>query len=374
MEMIDLSYKKNFRQVAERHRLLWSKQLRNGILAILDTADAPCDPYNLPQQYLKSEYDPLAQSPNIEKMYCAWDLCFRLRKALLDDWLPVARVGLGGYELGGMLGGELVFEGGAPWLRRPLLDSWDLLDSLSFSMDGYWCKHRAEMCRYFSDHANGKFACCEGDNFTAMNLVELLRGSKAYLDVIDHPDKCREAITKGTKWNKELISLQRTLLDRVRTYRHGSFSNFYVFLPGNAVWLSMDFYGQCAKGLYAQIGRQEDQSLIDDLGGAWVHMHSNGLHTLEDVVSLKNIKGLQIWEDPLPSKRPFDILKEILQITKTIPLYISCRYDELTKGLRDKTLPGGILYEVKDVPSIEIGNRLMQDVYSYHAPDSGNQL
>ena len=368
--MIGLSYKKNFHQVVERHRLLWSKQLQNGILAILDTADAPCDPYNLPQPYQKSEYDPLAQSPNIEKMYRAWDLCFRLRKALLDDWLPVARVGLGGYELGGMLGGELVFEGGAPWLRRPLLDSWDLLDSLSFSMDGYWCKHRAEMCRYFSDHANGKFACCEGDNFTAMNLVELLRGSKAYLDVIDHPDKCREAITKGTRWNRELISLQRTLLDRVRTYGYGSFSNFYVFLPGNAVWLSMDFYGQCAKGLYAQIGRQEDQSLIDELGGAFVHMHSNGLHVLQDVVSLNNIKGLQIWEDPLPSKRPFDILKEILHTTKQIPLYVSCQYDEFTKGLRDKTLPGGLLYEVKDVPSIEVGNRLMQDVHGYHAPNS----
>ena len=372
--MTDLSYKKNFHHVAERHRLLWSRHLRNGILAILDTADAPCDPYNLPHPYLKSEYDPLAQSPNIERMYSAWDRCFRLRKDLMDDWLPVARVGLGGYEFGGMLGGELAFAGGAPWLRRPLLDSWELMDSLSLRVDGYWCKHRAEMCRYFADHAKGKFACCEGDNFTAMNFVELLRGSSAYLDIMDHPDKCREAAQKGMGWNKELIVLQRALLDCVRTYANGSFSNFYVFLPGNAVWLSMDFYGQCAKGLYAQIGRQEDQSLIDELGGAWVHMHSNGLHILEDVVSLKNIKGLQIWEDPFPSKRPFDVLKEILQITKTIPLYVSCRYDEFTKGLRDKTLPGGTLFEVKDVPSIEIGNRVMQDVHSYQAPDSGNQL
>ncbi len=42
---------------------------------------------------------------------------FSRRTGLHDDSVPVARMGLGGYEVGGMLGGELVFSGsGAPWL------------------------------------------------------------------------------------------------------------------------------------------------------------------------------------------------------------------------------------------------------------------
>ena len=361
-------YKPDLAQVVARHRQLWSRQLPNGILAILDVEDAPWDPYNLPAGFKSSEMDPLAQSPDIERMFRAWDLCYARRRELRDDSLPVARMGLGGYEFGGMLGGELVFSGsGAPWLARPPLSRWDALDTLRLDEQNPWYRHRLEMCRYFARNARGKFGCSEADNFTSLNLVELLRGSQAYLDLIDNPDACRQAMMHGVEWTEKLIRVQRAELGDARVYDGGSFHNFCIWLPGNAVWFSMDSYGQCRPGLYQRMGQEFDQALIDRLGGGWIHMHSNGLHILPDIMGLRGLRGLEIWSDPPPAPAPFAKLEAIRLITGDVPLMIHCELEEFEKGLRDATLPGGIIYQVDNVASVEAGNALMTKVRTYRA-------
>jgi hypothetical protein len=366
--MSPLLFKPNLDEVINRHRLLWSRKLTHGVLAILDIKDAPSDPINLSSELQGTEMDPLSQSYDIKKMFRAWEICFEIRKNLLDDSLPVARMGIGGYELGGMLGGELIFpEKGPPWLASPILKDWEMIDSISLKESNYWYKLRMEMCKFFNLHAQGKFVCCEGDNITSGNLLELLRGANAYTDIIDNPEKCIEAITKGLYWVKDLIIMQRELLKDVRYYKDGSFHNFYIWLPENVVWLSMDFYCQCKPGTYQKIGMKQDQTLIGELGDSWcwVHTHSNGLHIIADILKLNNLKGLQISEDPPPSPRPFERIFEIRSITKDLPLYISCNYEEFSKSLYNKELPGGIIYQVFDVPSISEGNKLMEKIKSY---------
>jgi hypothetical protein len=360
-----MEYKPDLDQVVDRHRRLWTGQLRDGILAILDVRKAPWDPYNLPEEYRGTELDPLAQVPDIPRMFRAWDMCFSRRRDILDDWLPVARMGLGGYDFGGMLGGELVFFGGAPFLGRPLLPSWDDIETLTLDEDSRWYRHRLEMCAYFAEHARGRFACCEADNYTAGNLLELLRGWQAYLDTVDEPELCGRVMARGVEWVSHLLTVQRRLLGEVRRYRDGSFHNFYIWLPGDAVWLSMDFYGSCKPGTYQQLGRECDQELIASSGGGWVHMHSNGLHTLPDVMTLHKLRGIGIWEDPPPQPRPFERLSDIRAVTANMPLLIRCRLAEFVQGLETRSLPGGICYEVLGVPSVAEANELMRQVRAY---------
>ena len=360
-----MRYKPNLDQVVERHRLLWSGRMADGILAIMDVEEAPWDPYNLPEEYKGTEVDPLAQVPDIPRMFRAWDLCFSRRRELLDDWLPVARMGLGGYEFGGMLGGKLVFSGSAPFLEKPLVNDWSDLDKLVLDTDNDWYQHRLQMCSYFAEHARSKFACCEADNMTAGNLVELLRGSQAYLDIVDDPDSCRRAMARGVEWVTRLLTAQREILDDVRSYNGGSYHNFYIWLPGNAVWLSADFYCACKPGTYTELGQEYDQRLINRFGGGWIHTHSSGLHIIPDLVTLRGLKGLGVWEDPPPNPCPFERLAEIRGATGDLPLLIRCRLEEFVGGLNDGSLPGGICYEVLTLPSIREANELMEQVYAY---------
>ena len=360
-----MEYKPNLDQVIDRHRRLWSGQLARGVLAILNIEDAPMDPYNLPDGYKGSELDPLAQVPDIARMFRAWEQCFSRRRELLDDWLPVARMGLGGYDLGGLLGGELAFRGSAPFLAKPLLSDWAGLDAVELNEDNAWYRHRMAMCSYFAEHARGRFACSEADNWTAGNLLELLRGSQAYLDILDTPDRCRAAMARGLEWVSRLLSAQRQALGAVRTYRDGSFSNFYIWLPGDPVWLSMDFYGSCKPGTYRELGQAYDEQIGERFGGLWVHMHSNALHILPDVTRLRGLCGLGIYEDPPPQARPFERLHEIRRWVGNIPLLIRCRLEELVAGLDDRSLPGGICYEVVNLASVREANELMDQVRAY---------
>jgi hypothetical protein len=367
-----MEYKPNLAQVVDRHRRLWTGRLRDGILAILDVHGAPWDPYNLPDEYRGTEMDPLAQVPDIRRMFEAWDLCFSRRCEILDDWLPVARMGLGGYDVGGMLGGELVFAGGAPFLARPLLDSWADIETLRLDEDSRWYRHRLEMCAYFAEHARGKFACCEGDTVTAGNLLELVRGWQAYLDIIDGPESCRRVMARGVEWTSSLLAAQRRLLGDVRRYGDGSLHNFYIWLPGDSVWLSMDFYGSCKPDTYQQLGREWDQQLINRSGGGWVHLHSNALHILPDVMTLQGLRGVGIWEDPPPQPRPFERLDSIRHVTGNMPLLIRCRLSEFVYGLETRSLPGGICYEVIGLTSVTEANELMRWVLAYVPGDASH--
>ncbi|MCP4291592.1 MAG: hypothetical protein GY780_07130, partial [bacterium] len=105
--MESLEYKPALNEVVDRHRLLWSSQLSNGILARIDPAELPF-------------IDPLTHCPDVPAMAAAWDHNYRVRREVEDDLLPVARVSFGSAAYGGFLGAKVAFHDGAGW-SYPLL-------------------------------------------------------------------------------------------------------------------------------------------------------------------------------------------------------------------------------------------------------------
>ena len=357
-----LLYKPNLEQVVERHRLLWTGRLPHGILAAIEPEEAPLGP-------LHSEACKVA--PDLDAMIEVWEDRLAKRRELLDDSMPVARVSFGSSAFGGYLGAEVIFGEGGGW-SRPLLTNWSLLEALRFDDNNEWIRRQREACRCFARRAAGRFAVCELEVIDALNLAHSLRGTaQLLLDIYDHPQELRRLMAFGVGFNARLIEMQRQILGSAVYHDGGVFSRRYIWLPGQAVWLSVDAYGMCAPQIFADFGRQFLQQLIDHFGAGWLHLHANGLHLLPEVLKLERLLGISIYEDP-GEPRPFDRLDEIRATTGSMPLEIWCHEDELLAGICSGTLPGGVLYRVDRVKTVDEGNRIMEQVWAYRALQSPN--
>jgi hypothetical protein len=358
---LSLEYKPGLADVVERHRRLWTRQMPDGILARIDPAEIPFT-------------DPLQFCPDIPAMAAAWEQNYRARKDVEDDLIPVARVSFGSAAFAAFLGAEILFDGGAGWCR-PLINDYSQLDDLAFDEQNEWIQRQLEACRFFVQAAQGKFALCETEPMDGLNLVEGLRGSAAYTDLYDHPAEVHRLLDFAVRINIRLIEMQRAILQPCQVYQGGNFSMFRIWLPGQAVWMSVDAYGLCAPPVFRKFGAPYLQRTIDHFSGGWIHLHSTSLHLLPELALLDqkqgahpSLLGLNIYDDP-NGPRALSQLKRIRQIVGDIPLQVDCRADELQQGLVDHTLPGGVMYMVKSgVHTIHQANRLMEQVRAYRAP------
>ena len=350
----DLEYKPALQEVVGRHRRLWGREMRRQVLAEIRPAEL----------LLK---DPLAPCPHIPGMVEAWDHNYRTRLPVQDDSLPVARVSFGSAAFAAYLGAEVIFDGSGGWCK-PFLKTYDQLDHLQFDPRNEWILRQQEACRCFEQASRGKFAVCETEPIDGLNLVEALRGSAVYTDVFDYPSETHRLLDFSVEFNIRLLEMQRKIIAPSLYYEGGLFSMFRIWLPGDAIWMSVDAYGNCSPRVYREFGTRYLQRAIDHFGGGWIHIHSFAIHLIPDLIKLKGVLGLGIYDDP-NAKRGFPLLPEIRRLTGDLPLQVDCTGPELDEGLKNKTLPGGVMYVIKEgVRTVAEANKLMERVRDYVEP------
>ena len=350
-----LSYRPNLEYVVERHGLLWTRRLPHGILATIEPEEAPLAEVSMAA---------CEAAPDIDAMIDIREEGLRKRRDLRDDSIPVARVSLGSDAFPGYLGAQVSFGGGGGW-SKPLLTDWSSLDTLCFDENSVWIRWQRQACKRFVQRAEGRFGLYETETIDALNLAAMLRGpTQALLDIYEHPQELRRLMAFGVDFNIRFIEMQREILGPAMFYGAGMFNSHCVWLPRRAVWLSVDNYSLCRPEVFVRFGHEFLQQLVDHFGGGWLHLHAVGLYLLPEVLKLRRLLGISIQEDP-GQDRPFERLDEIRAITGSLPLEIWCHQDELLAGIRSRTLPGGILYRVNQVKTVDEANGIMAQVREY---------
>jgi len=350
------AYKPNLTETVDRHRRFWTRQMPDQILVGFKYVDT------LPF------IDPAGQCPDLQSMFNAWEVNYHARQNILDDHIPVGRVSFGSAAFAGFLGAKVTFEYGIGW-AHPFLESYDHLDELKYNPNNPWILRQQEACRYFVEHASGKFPLCETESSDGLNLVESLRGSLAYTDVYDFPKGVHRLLDFSSNFNIRILDMQREILAPNLYYEDGIFSMFRIWLPGRAPWMSVDAYGNCSPKIFSQFGAPYLQRMINYYGGGWIHLHAHAVHLLPEIVKLDKLVGIGVFDDPnVPGG--FEQLERIRRITQEIPLQIDCSMWQLEKSLLDHTLPGNVMYMVVEgVENIDQANRLMDIVRAYRAED-----
>jgi hypothetical protein len=299
-----------------------------------------------------------------------WDDLLRERVGILDDSLPSAYLSEFDQGLyGGLLGAEVRFlaHPDVGWISSmvpPLLRDWPELDGLRFDPENVWWQNYLKQLDVFVAASRGKWGISHFILIDSLNFVfELIGATRTYLSMHECPDDVRRAIDLAFDLN---VRVHETFFETAPSYQGGTFSNFAQWLPGRIVSESLDPFHMTSVAYFERWGREPAERILGTFDGGVLHIHGNGRHLLEAAATLQGLKAILLLDDrgfPLA----FDVLSGLKARVGDMPLAVFADYPAFRRRLAEHDLPGGVMYQVKNVPDAATANRLMEQVRAYVA-------
>lgn len=366
----ELAYKRNLDETLARLEALWTRHMPDGICAVMHGMPNPYEE----EWRRKWRPGPLGSErdlPGSEEMFERHDMQQRARAEVEDDGLPVAYGCLDWGESGfaAFLGARVRFysrgEGGGTYSwAEPLLDDWSRLDRLEFESQPHY-RRFIETLEYLVSRAEGLFGINAFLRIDALTHAMELRGAtQALLDIYEHPQELRALMAFSRDMNARILEREYAIIP---PFRGGRFTWIGGWVPHPApVPLSVDPYVYCSPAVYRDLGHEYQAALLQGFGAGFVHVHDYRLDLLEmlrDTPGMLFAQGVESGGGLGVSA--FERIAEVKRVAGTLPLLISCRYEQLLEGMRQGTLPGGVMYSVGGVPSVYAANKAMETVRRY---------
>jgi hypothetical protein len=357
-----LAYKPNFKEVLNRLGPLYERRANDRIFA---TMEVPSDTLKeFARQYPHAE----CGYPDPAERAVFWDRLLFERAAIEDDSLPSAYLTEFDQGLyGGLLGGEVRFMahpevGWISSMVAPLLDDWSEFDRLQFDAEHPWWQRYMSQMDVFIDAGCGKWGISHFILIDALNFIfELIGATNTYLSIDERPEMIRRAIDFAFDLN---VRVHEAFFAKVPSLEGGTLSNFAQWLPGRIISESLDPFHMTSVAYFERWGREPAERIMNHFDGGVIHLHANGRHLLEAASTLRGLKAMLLLDD-LKYPAAFDVLDPLKARAGDVPISLFAPYEAFVDRLRRHALPGGALYQVRNVPSIEVANRLMDEVRAY---------
>ena len=308
------------------------------------------------------------RDPDLAERVRFWDDLFQERAAVNDDSMPAAYLSeLDQGLYGGLLGAEVRFmaDTATGWISSmvpPLLNDWSEFDRLRFDPEHPWWRRYVRQLELFVEASRGRWGISHFILIDALNFVfELLGATRTYLSLDECPEMVRRAIDFAFDLN---VRVHETFFEKVPSLDGGTLSNFAQWLPGRIVSESLDPYHMTSVAYFEQWGREPAERIMNHFDGGVIHIHANGRHLLEAAATLRGLKAMLLADD-LGFPSAFDVVDRLKARVGDVPVAVFAPYEAFADRLGRHTLPGGVLYQVRGVPSVDAANRLMEEVRAY---------
>jgi len=306
--------------------------------------------------------------PDLAQRVAFWDELLAERAAIHDDSIPSAYLSEMDQGLyGGMVGGKVQFmahpENG--WISSmvpPILKDWEGFPKLAIDHQSRWYRFYLQELELFREASQGKFGISHFILIDGLNFVfELFGATQTYLELVDRPEKVREAIEFAYQLN---VDVQQTFFQHTRLLAGGTCSNMVEWIPGRVVSESVDPFHMTSIDYFEEWGREPVERILAAFDGGVVHIHGNGRHLLETVSTLRGLKAVFLADD-LHFPPAFSILGKLRRRLGDLPVVVNVEFPDFTAALESQQLEGGVLYKVQHVPDMETANRTMDRVRAY---------
>ena len=354
-----LAYCAGGSEVLERLRRLYERRDQDIVLASMHVPSAAV------AAFAETHAAGYCDYPDPNERVRFWDACLRERAAIRDDSVPSAypsEMDQGLY--GGLVGGDVRFlcDPGTGWISSmvpPILNDWSEFDHLAIRQDHPWFERYRRQLEVFVEGARGQFGISHFILINGLNFVfELVGATQTYLDIIDRPDRVRQAIDFAHELN---CAVQETFFEHVPLVDGGTCSNMVQWMPGRIISESVDPFHMTSVDYFHEWGLDPLERIIARFDGGVVHIHGNGRHLLEAVAAVNGLKAIYLADD-IGFARAFDVLDELKQKTGDMPLLCGVGYEAFERALTAGRLLGGVFYHVSGVPDADTANRCMDRV------------
>ena len=357
-----LRYCSNGEYILDRLRKLYDREAQDQIFAFMDVP-------TLTMEKFAREHQPgYCNYPDPFERIAFWDSYLHERMKVYDDSIPSAyltEMDQGLY--GGLIGGEVQFlcDTDTGWISSmvaPILKDISEFEQIEIDTDNKWFQCYIHQLDIFVKKSAGKFCISHFILIDSLNFVfELFGGTDTYLYLIEQPELIQRAIDFAFDLN---MIVQNKFFDIVPQFNGGTCSKRAQWIPGRIVDESLDPFHMTSVDYFEKWGRGPVERIFSKYDGGIVHLHGNGHHLINSVSTIKGLKAIHLHDekDDLPI---VNIVQDIKEITKDIPLIVEVNFNDFREALEDHRLLGGVLYQVKDVPDIDTANYYMDKVSGY---------
>ena len=210
--------------IAERFEAWWAQDALDRPIFIGTANSNPSRPITRrlelleqPDAWLKAKFTDLVQTHHV------------------GDALPSIRVDFGPVLLGGLLGGRVEFGSDTTWTHAFIDDNWSNAPDWTIRDDHGWWALLLKLTELVAKDAAGRYLLRTPDLGGSGDVLLNLRGSaKLCMDVMDQPDRVREAVDGiYPAWYRAFSALYRTTLARGAGLIHwlGLWSNRPYMIP-----------------------------------------------------------------------------------------------------------------------------------------------
>jgi hypothetical protein len=359
-----LTYKPNLPETQARLRSLYAREAGDRIFATMSVPNAALTRFAQTHPHAQCAY------PDPAERIAFWDEFFRERAAVDDDSMPAAYLSEFDQGLyGGLLGGEVRFmaDPATGWISSmvpPLLADWSEFDRLRFDPEHAWWRRYVGQLDAFVEASRGRWGISHFILIDALNFVfELIGATRTYLSLDEHPEMVRRAIDFAFDLN---VRVHEKFFETAPSLEGGTFSNFAQWLPGRVVSESLDPFHMTSVAYFERWGRKPAERIMTHFDGGVIHIHGNGRHLLEAAATLRGLKAMLLLNDRgFPPA--FDVVDQLQARVGDMPISLFAPYEAFADRVRRRALPGGVLYQVQNVPDAAAANRLMEQVRAYRA-------
>jgi hypothetical protein len=321
-------------------------------------------------EFAKKHHEGFCNYPDIQERLEFWDAYTREHMPVYDDYIPSAyltEMDQGLY--GGLFGGDVRFlcDPQTGWISSmvpPILNDWSEFDKLSFSTNHKWYHRYVDQLDMFVRHSQGKYGISHFILINGLNFIfELVGATKTYIGLEEQPKMIHKAIDLAHEVN---LQVHKSFFEKVPLIEGGTCSNFAQWIPGQIVSESLDPFHMTSVDYFERWGRKPVEKIFSMFDGGVIHIHSNGRHLLEAASTLKGLKAIYLLDEK-DNPLAFKVLRNLKKRVGDVPLVCLVKFSDFYQALREHRLPGGVFYDVSDVPDTDVANNCMALVREYRA-------
>lgn len=361
--------KVNLTQTLDRLLAFYEGRLENGIMAGISF---PASDPDKPKENGENQKAKVRECLILEKPRTCVDGMKKTAahlRASLSDLILVAypTFNFGESIWAALFGGEIIFSGTdkatCSYCMNPPIKDLDKFKFPRVEAQNPWLMKMLEVTDYFVKNIEPVCDVTPFIFYDCLNLLVELRGaSAAYTDLYD----CPEIVSRFVDWsvdvNMQVFDAQAELLTNFTDAAIGEHP-FRKYSRARIPSLSIDAYGMCAADIYEQYGLKQHQRIVAHYGGAQLHIHGNGRRLCELVARIKGLNYCRMGDD-VGSPPAWTVVAELKKRMHPVPIGVVIPREAFLKGLKEKNLPGGVMYHL-EAKSFSEANKIMEQVFAY---------
>ena len=375
-DLIAIQQKNN--EAMKRHILFWKREMVDRILIEFGAeSDATLEAVKT-EGVVSQDYPPLYE--NIPKMLDDFEKTIKitdiLKKSKIKDdsiTIPIAwpELQFGNGMGGAIFGADLITTGTEDHtytFNEPLITDWQQVYDLRFDSNNKWVQRIVAALRYFIKNSSKDFIVRPFFIYEGLDFIVSMRGTtKAFYDVYDRPAELRVLYDIGREAGIKFFEMKKAVVQE-HNERVIDYKEYSDMAPIHSVpMLDMDAYALCSPRTFMDYGFENKQKILDHFKGGSFYIHALGRHIIPAAAKLDNLTELWLFDDPKCPEYFWDRI-HWRKMTNDIPLQIYCRLEEFIRALVEKTLPGGVKYNIftaGEKISSEEKNSLIKKVREY---------